>query len=135
MGSFKGKGSVEVQNLLEGGVNVVAKKFDLTSEEYKLGQQIQKYRKALGLTQNQLADLLDMDRANIANYENGTKGEMGFRMLMKFSKALGVSTDTLLGLDEPQDELTEELTQLTEENRATVKSIMDGLLLKQKYSA
>lgn len=113
----------------------MAKKFDLTSEEYKLGQQIQKYRKALGLTQNQLADLLDMDRANIANYENGTKGEMGFRMLMKFSKALGVSTDTLLGLDEPQDELTEELTQLTEENRATVKSIMDGLLLKQKYSA
>ena len=40
---------------------------------------------------------MDMDRAAISNYENGSKDEMGFKTLQKFAKALGVTTSVLLG--------------------------------------
>ena len=112
----------------------MARKLDVNSDEYKLGQRIRKYRLAKCWTQNQLADMLDMDRANIANYENGTKGEMGFRTLVKFSQVLGVSVDVLLGMDEPIDLLVETINQLTDENRTVVQNVVEGLYLKQKYS-
>lgn len=88
----------------------MAKVLDITSEEYKLGQRIQKFRKAKGMTQNQLADLMNLDRANISNYENGTKGEMGFKTLIKFSRTLEVPVSILLG--EESDGLSENCSGL-----------------------
>ena len=107
----------------------MAKVLDINSEEYLLGQQIKKYRILNHLTQNQLADLMDMERANLANYENGTKGEMGFKTLKKFSLVLGVPVGVLLG--EEEDGLSGSIAQLDEGNRAVVKSVTEGLLLKQ----
>ena len=107
----------------------MAKVLDINSEEYLLGQQIRKYRLQNHLTQNHLADLMDMERANLANYENGTKGEMGFKMLMKFSKVLGVPVGVLLG--EEEDDLSGTVSQLDAGNRAVLKSVAEGLLLKQ----
>ncbi|MBQ6322206.1 MAG: helix-turn-helix transcriptional regulator [Lachnospiraceae bacterium] len=110
----------------------MAKVLDINSEEYLLGQQIKKYRILNHLTQNQLADLMDMERANLANYENGTKGEMGFKTLKKFSLVLGVPVGVLLG--EEEDDLSGSIAQLDEGNRAVVKSVTEGLLLKQRMS-
>lgn len=110
----------------------MAKVLDINSEEYLLGQQIKKYRVMNHLTQNQLADLMDMERANLANYENGTKGEMKFKTLKKFSQVLGVSVGVLLG--EEEDDLIGTIAQLDEGNRAVVKSVIEGLLLKQGMS-
>lgn len=98
--------------------------FDITSEEYILGQNILKYRKAKKLSQLQLADLVDIDRAAISRYENGTNGEMGFKTLKKFSVALGVSMDVLTGADDG----------LTEENRTYLEQTKELLLMKQKLS-
>lgn len=53
---------------------------DIQSEEYKLGQNIRKYRLAKNWTQMDLSIVTDIDRADISKYENGTKGEMGFRL-------------------------------------------------------
>ena len=113
----------------------MAKVLDINSEEYKLGQQIQKYRKLNGMTQNQLAYLMDMDRANIANYENGTKGEMGFKTLKRFSIALGIPVEVLLGEDDKSDGLEEAIAQLNPGNRAVAKTVVDGLILQQRASA
>lgn len=109
----------------------MAKVLDISSEEYRLGQQIQKYRKLRHLTQNQLADLMDMDRANIANYENGTKGEMGFKTLRKFSIALEVSVNVLLGDVPDVDGLEEAVSRLNTANRIVARTVVDGLLLQQ----
>ena len=113
----------------------MAKILDVNSEEYKLGQRIQKIRKQKNMTQNDLADIMDMDRANIANYENGTKGEMGFKTLLKFSKALGVTTDYLLGEDEGNAEITKKIFLLNEENTSVVMKITDSLILQQQFTA
>ena len=113
----------------------MAKFLDINSEEYKLGQQIRKYRLLRGMTQNQLADLMDMERANISNYENGTKGEMGFRTLRRFGEALGVSVDILLGNKAAEDGLDEIITQLSHENRTVLKIVAEGLITKQRFTA
>ena len=88
---------------------------DIHSEEYILGQNIRKYRLEKGWSQKQLSDAVDIDRADISKYENGTKGEMGFKTLKKFAAALEVSTDALLAekkrpmvleVELPEDALT-----------------------------
>ena len=50
---------------------------DIHSEEYILGQNIRKYRLKKGWSQKQLSDAVDIDRADISKYENGTKGGDG----------------------------------------------------------
>ena len=71
---------------------------DIHSEEYILGQNIRKHRLKKGWSQKQLSDAVDIDRADISKYENGTKGEMGFKTLKKFATALEVGTDNLLSV-------------------------------------
>ena len=44
------------------------------SEEYILGQNIRNCRMKKKWTQKQLAIAVDVDRADISRYENGTKG-------------------------------------------------------------
>lgn len=104
----------------------VAKHGDVSSEEYQLGQRIHKFRVARGFTQQQLADELDMERSAISNYETGSKGEMGFKTLQKFAKALGVSSSQLLGETE-----NDPLQGLNTKNREAVINIVDALMLQQ----
>ena len=47
-------------------------------------------------TQKQLAIAVDVDRADISRYENGTKGAMNFKKLKNFAEALDVTIDDLL---------------------------------------
>lgn len=49
------------------------------SEEYILGQNIRNCRMKKKWTQKQLAIAVDVDRADISRYENGTKGAMNFK--------------------------------------------------------
>ncbi len=77
---------------------------------------------------------MDMDRSAIANYENGTKGEMGFKTLKRFSAALGVSVDVLLG-DGNDEDLEDNIAQLNEENKNIIRQVASGLLLKQQMTA
>ena len=114
----------------------VSKRVDVNSEEYRLGQNIRRRREALGLSQHQLCDIMNMDRAAISNYENGMKGEMGFKTLKKFSRALSVSADELLGITTSSH--TSDITlleQLSEENVSTLRTVAEALILKQNYIA
>ena len=60
------------------------------SEEYILGQNIRNCRMKKKWTQKQLAIAVDVDRADISRYENGTKGAMNFKKLKIFAEALDV---------------------------------------------
>ena len=82
---------------------------DIHSEEYILGQNIRKYRLKKGWSQKNLSDAVDIDRADISKYENGTRGEMGFKTLKKFAYALSVSVDNLLEEKETLVEFSEEI--------------------------
>ena len=99
------------------------KLIDVNCEEYILGQNIRRYRQKKGMSQMQLSDLMDVDRAAISNYENGSKGEMGFKMLRRFSVALEVSVDVLLGAELDEG--------LSDENQEILRKLKEALLLQQ----
>lgn len=63
-----------------------------------LGMNIRKYRKALGLTQTELAAILGTSQYVITNYERGTNNPLA-SSLPQIAKALGVSIDQLFGFE------------------------------------
>ncbi|MFQ7012074.1 MAG: helix-turn-helix domain-containing protein [Clostridia bacterium] len=108
---------------------------DIHSEEYILGQNIRKHRLKKGWSQKQLSDAVDIDRADISKYENGTKGEMGFKTLKKFATALEVGTDNLLAEKEKTAEVSEEIgvefAKLTKDGQITIRNMMKFLQSQQ----
>ncbi|MCK9488184.1 MAG: helix-turn-helix transcriptional regulator [Xanthomonadales bacterium] len=62
-----------------------------------LGQRIAERRKAIGLTQQQLADALGLAQQTLAHYEVG-RLRVAVALLPPLSRALGVSLEDLLGL-------------------------------------
>lgn len=67
------------------------------------GARLKEARKAKGLTQQQLADALQLPRTSITSYET-TSREPDFTMLVRMAELLGVSVEYLTGasLDTPQ---------------------------------
>lgn len=108
---------------------------DIHSEEYILGQNIRKYRMQKGWSQMDLSKAVDIDRADISKYENGTKGEMGFRTLKRFASALGVSTDQLLSEEATPPQAMTTYALLSDTNKAMVDKMMSALLLQQNITA
>lgn len=63
-----------------------------------LGRNIKEYRKAKKLSQNQLAELIDMSREHLACIETG-KEFISLRKLFLIADVLGVSLKTLIDFD------------------------------------
>lgn len=55
----------------------------------QLGKNIQKFRKLKGLSQNQLAEILDISREHLAKIETGKRG-VSLKLLFKLSEVLAV---------------------------------------------
>ena len=66
----------------------------MADENY--GQQIKKLRIDLGMTQNEVADALNVTPGYICNVENG-RTAMSLRILLYFAKLTGVTLDSLVG--------------------------------------
>ncbi|SCX99947.1 Helix-turn-helix domain-containing protein [Pseudobutyrivibrio sp. AR14] len=64
------------------------------------GEQIKNYRINLGMTQNQVATELDVTPGYISNVENG-RTAMSLRLLIYYSKLMGITLDELVGNIEP----------------------------------
>lgn len=109
---------------------------DIHSEEYILGQNIRKYRNEKGWSQKSLSDAVDMDRAEISRIENGERGSISCSMLRRFSKALGVSMDILMGEDDEELSISaqhqKKFEQLDNNNQSIIDQMTDALLLKQR---
>jgi len=63
----------------------------------QLGQRIALRRKALGMNQTQLADLLGVAQQTMAHYEGGV-ARVAIAMLPTLSEALGMSIEELIGI-------------------------------------
>lgn len=59
-----------------------------------LGKNIARYRKAKGLTQNKLSDLLNVSREHLAKIETARRG-ISISLLFKMADILGVSEKDL----------------------------------------
>jgi transcriptional regulator with XRE-family HTH domain len=77
------------------------KKASNTSE---FGKRLTRYRKAKGLTQAQLGDLVGVSYRVIAYYEKETQYPPS-RLIVPLAKALGVSSDELLGMKAERTDL------------------------------
>ena len=80
--------------------------------ELKIGEKIAKYRKLKGYTQEQLGELVGVSGQAVSKWENG--GVPDTYLLPTISKVLGVSIDTLFGVekkisDYSQDEILDDL--------------------------
>ena len=80
--------------------------------ELKIGEKISKYRKLKGFTQEQLGELVGVSGQAVSKWEKG--GVPDTYLLPAISKVLGVSIDTLFGVekkisDYTQDEILDDL--------------------------
>ena len=67
-----------------------------------IGERVQRRRKMLGMTQDQLEATSGVPQGSISRIERGVAETIQAATLLRFAQALGVSADYLLGLaDEP----------------------------------
>lgn len=95
-----------------------------------LGRRICLRRKALGLTQEQVAERMNVSVQMISNLELGNKA-IRPENLVKISTVLQVSTDYLLfghSTASSETDLSEKMARLTREQRAAVMQIIDLFL-------
>lgn len=69
----------------------------LPPSEETIGQRLSRLRKERGYTQKQMADKMGLIQALISEYERD-KMRLHAEMVVRFARALGVSTDAILGL-------------------------------------
>lgn len=62
---------------------------------YKIGQKIRKYRKAQGLSQEQLAEMTEISVTHMSHIETGNT-KLSLPVLVKMAEILQVQTDDLL---------------------------------------
>lgn len=67
------------------------------NKELKISENIRFYRKSLGLTQEQLANLLNSKKSLISNYENN-HSTPDIYILVKLADIFQISLDELVGL-------------------------------------
>ncbi len=96
------------------------------------GNNLTKYRKRCGLTQGQLASVINVTPQAVSKWENGSLPDSEFLPLI--SQALGVSIDILFGISEEQ-ELPCLESQMIEKIRLTPPSERSDLIMQLFYTA
>ena len=103
----------------------------MTSEELKgIGKRISERRKQLGLTQEQIAENMDVSIQMISNLERGNKA-IKIDNLIKISGILGISTDYILTGKHSDDdirEITGKISFLNESDFEMINMIVDRCL-------
>ena len=96
----------------------------------EIGKRIQGRRKQMGLTQEQLADKMDVSIQMVSNLERGNKS-IRIENLIKLSEILNISTDYILTGKETAEDmqvLIEQMTSLSQKERKMMKLRMDFCL-------
>ena len=98
---------------------------------YQIGQKIRKYRKAMGISQEQLAEKVGISNTHMSHIETGNT-KLSLPVLVELSKALEVRTDDLL-FDSPSEkemsvkELNETLESCTSEEIRIIADMAKAL--------
>lgn len=95
------------------------------------GTNLKKIREEKGLTQEQLAKLVNTSRSNITNYETG-KNNASVEMLQKLSNVLNVSIDKLTDTEIDESKvlggLSAKYEKLSQEQKDYIKKTIEMLL-------
>jgi transcriptional regulator with XRE-family HTH domain len=73
---------------------------------HAMGERVLLLRRRAALSQHDLAQKAGVDVMTISRLERGTKKRLEVEPLARLSRALGVTTDDLLGLNSSADETT-----------------------------
>lgn len=103
-------------------------------ELLEIGKRIQARRKQQGLTQEQLADRMNVSIQMVSNLERGIKA-IRIDNLINLSQLLNVSTDYILTGRETADDLaalTFRIEQLSPSDRRMIEMLVDYCLTENK---
>lgn len=90
------------------------------------GERVRERRKQLGMSQEDLAQLMATDQKQISVYENG-RGNPTADNLVQLAQNLETTTDYLLGLtDDPKETVAD--SDLSEDERAVLNAYRNGIL-------
>lgn len=100
-------------------------------------ERLKALRKKLGLTQNDVAEAIDVSVLTYGRYESGTQ-KPSSTVLIKLSGYFGVTVDFLRGIEKPEKIYDDRgivlYNQLDAEDRKRVCDIMEVFLKSDKYS-
>lgn len=99
---------------------------------YDIGQRIRKYRKAYNLSQEQLADSVQISATHMSHIETGNT-KLSLAVLVKIADALSVQTDALI-YDKPKvnrtamtDEISDILSSCNPEELKIITDVIKSL--------
>ena len=97
--------------------------------KYEIGSRIRRYRKENGLTQEQLADKINVTKNRVSNWEQGIN-RPDADILADICRALNVSPSNLLGVYLSSDDLNERERRVIQAYRdnADMQKAVDILL-------
>ena len=95
----------------------------------KIGGRIKAYRKTIGISQEKLAEMINVSPHYIYEIERGMKS-MSLETLINLSEALQLSTDYILFGSPKSDNasLSEQLSKMDEKQRERVESAFKAIL-------
>lgn len=100
----------------------------------EIGRRIQARRKQQGLTQEQLADRMNVSIQMVSNLERGNKA-IKIENLINLCQILNVSTDYILTGKETQNDfhaLAERIQKLSQTNRKMIEMLVDYCIEENK---
>lgn len=102
---------------------------------YKIGQRIRKYRKALGFSQEELAEKVSISTTHMSHIETGNT-KLSLAVLVSLSEVLEVHTDDLLfdAIDAKRSTTTNEILHLLEDCNIQQLSVLLDILTATKIS-
>ena len=99
-----------------------------------VGQRIKARRKQLGLTQKQLAELVDLSEGSVSRYESGSIKDAPTQKLNDFAKALSIEVAWIIGFKPQTDkfqlahELVNKIQELDDETGIEVIDIFSKFI-------
>ena len=99
-------------------------------KDLELGARIKELRIEKGLTQQQVADVLDVTPGYISNVENN-RTAMSIHCLANYAKLIGITVDYLIGAQEEgysshalDAKLVNEINQLSDDNKNKLLKVL-----------
>lgn len=101
---------------------------------FKIGQRIRKYRKAQGLSQEQLAEQIGISVTHMSHIETGNT-KLSLPVFVDIAEVLGIQTDDLLSDERGGRKLSmDELTEILETCSGAQLRIISDLVKAAKVS-
>lgn len=98
--------------------------------ETVFGEKIVEQRKRKGITQQELADALNISRSTLAGYEAENK-KPSYKVLVRIAEYFGVTTDYLLGAEGDAMGTEEKINEITQRVGRNIRSIREQAGLSQ----